>query len=202
VIAQNGHLGGYAIGGDHATFYPELWAWLVERLAIRTVLDVGCGEGHSVDAFARLGCEVVGLDGVPQPHPAVVTHDFTTGPAPIGGDYDLVWCCEFVEHVDERYLPNFLAAFARGRYVFLTHAEPGQPGYHHVNCRPTDYWRGAMAAIGYAVDERLTVAARAVAGENRSAWNHFVRAGYAFARPQDIQPDSNWVWETSPSGVR
>lgn len=96
--------------------------------------------------------------------------------------YDLVWSCEFVEHVEARYLPNFLATFRLGDLVLLTHAEPGQEGHHHVNCQPAGYWRGAMAAIGYREDSGLTRVTRALAGANPSAWNHYARSGLAFVR--------------------
>ncbi len=35
---------------------------------------------------------------------------------------DLIWCCEFVEHVEEARKDNFLAVFKRGRVVAMTHA--------------------------------------------------------------------------------
>jgi len=31
----------------------------------------------------------------------------------------------------------------------MTHALPGQPGHHHVNCMPIEYWCGVMEAIGF-----------------------------------------------------
>lgn len=179
------HLGGYTVGGDPATFYPDLWRWLVERLNVRSVIDVGCGEGHALEHFRTLGCRVHGVDGVPQDNPNVFAHDYTQGVyvpwengAPVR--FDLCWCCEFVEHVEERYAPNFLATFKRANLVALTHAEPGQQGYHHVNCRTGDYWVGAMAAIGYQLDFPLTNQARAVASINQNPWNHFSRSGMVF----------------------
>ena len=146
------------------------------------MVDVGCGESRAVEFFRSLGVEAVGIDGVPEAHPDIV-HDYTQGPYDIPGGVDLVWSCEFVEHVEERYLPHFLSTFTCAPLVLMSHAEPGQPGYHHVNCRTQDYWQGVMAAVGYVLDEELTEASRAMAGPDDSAWwNHFWRSGLAFRR--------------------
>lgn len=187
-MVQAGHLGGYVPGGDEATIYPDLWRWLVEGpLSVRTVVDVGCGDGVAVRAFRDLGCLVRGVDGVPQDDTDIIEHDYTKGP--LGADsgrfmhaYQLVWSCEFVEHVEERYLPNFLATFKVGMYVLMTHADPGQPGWHHVNCRPADYWVGALAAAGFSLDPDLTATTRQLAAANPSPWNHYRRSGLAFVR--------------------
>lgn len=193
---ERGHLGGYKEGGDPATFYPDLWRWLVEEREVRSVIDVGCGEGHAVEFFESLGCDVLGIDGVEQENPSVVRHDFTEGAFTndraafvlgVPGDRsrwlaDLCWSCEFVEHVEERFAPNFLETFASARLVLMTHAEPGQAGYHHVNCQPEAYWRGALAAIGFELDPEMTSACRQLAALNESPWNHFKRSGLAFRR--------------------
>lgn len=180
VFVERGHLGGYVTGGDEATFFPDLWRYLVEVEEVKSVLDVGCGEGHALRCFRDMGCNVLGVDGVTQPDPDIVTHDFVQGSLVLNEDYDLVWSCEFVEHVRERYMSNFLRTFRAARLALITHADPGQAGYHHVNCRTRDYWLGAMAANGFWFDERLTQESREMAALNTSPWNHFVRSGLAF----------------------
>lgn len=185
---QSPHLGGYCEGGDEATYYPELWDWLVNDYAVRSVLDVGCGEGHAVNYFRTIGIELVlGIDGVAQPNGLIAQHDYTTGPVKgtvlraSGVDrFDLCWCCEFLEHVEERYLPNVLKTFSIADTLLITHAFPGQSGHHHVNCRSADYWIGAMAAIGYQLDNKLTVVTRELASLNRNPYNHYLRSGMAF----------------------
>ena len=176
------HLGGYVAGGDPATYYPDLWEFLVTAGDVSSVIDVGCGDGVALRAFADLGCTVLGVDGVPQDDERIVQHDYTTGPFVPDARFDLAWCCEFVEHVVEWYVPNFLATLVCADLILLTHAEPGQCGHHHVNCRTSDYWKGALAAVGYSYDDRTTQVARILASVNRSPWNHFVRSGMAFRR--------------------
>ena len=177
---ERGYLGGYIEGRDEATFYPDLWRWLVEDHEARRIIDLGCGEGHAVDFFKGLGADVVGIEGVPQDHPDIVPFDFTLQTWESPDRVDLVWCCEFVEHLEERFIPNYLPVFDQADLVLMTHAARGQPGYHHVNCQPVTYWRGVLAAIGKHVDVRLTAATRALAAKNPSPGNHYARSGLAF----------------------
>ena len=157
---DEGHLGGYIRGrqsaeptvyefehGDPATWTPDLWLWAYESLGVRSMIDIGCGEGHAARYFRDLGCKVLGIDGslqakrdslIADQH---VTHDFTHGFYHPSIDFDLAWSCEFVEHVEECFLDNFLETFAYSRrYLMMTFASPGQPGFHHVNCQHMDYW--------------------------------------------------------------
>lgn len=200
----DGHLGGYVKGGDEATWFPQLWRWFVREQGVTSVLDVGCGEGHALNWFRDEGCDVRGVEGIEQPDPDITTHDFTEGPfnatvaaqkgmtlfgdvfVDIDYDFDLVWCCEFVEHVKEQYVPNFLETFKLGRIVAMTHATPGQQGYHHVNCQPASYWIYALEEIGFRYDRLLASEARRIAAKNPSPWNHFVRSGMVFVRERDV----------------
>ena len=181
VDEERPHLGGYLIGGDPATYYPDLWEWFIREQGVESMVDVGCGEGHAVNFFAERGCAVLGIDGVEQgERPYIWRHDYTEGPFLTRAFYHLAWSCEFVEHVEERYIWNFLKTFKCARMIAMTHAEPGQPGHHHVNCRTADYWKGVMAAVGLAFDEETTLHARLMAGMNRNPINHFARSGLVF----------------------
>lgn len=183
----DGHLGGYVPGGDPDTYYPILWRALVEERGIRSVLDVGCGDGRGAMAnFEMLGCEVMGIDGIPQDNPRILHVDYTEGPSLLVGSFDMVWCCEFVEHVEGEHIQNFLADFTLAPLVLMTHAVPGQPGHHHVNCRPSDYWEGWMKTIGYDLDVPLTAICRSLAKQEPipGPSNYFARTGMAFRRTQ------------------
>lgn len=145
------HLGGNIRGGDLSTFAPDVWDWVVKRYCVRSVLDIGSGEGHAADYFSRLGCRPIAVDGladnVAKAHYPTVRHDFTTG-AFQTSPVDLVHCQEFVEHVDEIFVGNVLETFSAGRVVLMTHAVPGQNGYHHVNLQPQEYWINAVEGTG------------------------------------------------------
>jgi len=183
------HVGGYLTGGDPATWCPHLWQWLVRRHRIRSVLDIGCGEGHSTRFFQQLGCRVVGLDGSPrairdtQVPGCVRLHDFAACPFVPDRPFDLIWCCEFVEHVDEAHLTNVLRTFSSaGRMIAMTHAFPGQPGHHHVNCRRNSYWIRHVEQAGFTCLVEDTRAARTVTFADYPSINHFARSGLLFVR--------------------
>ena len=60
------HLGGSITGsgiGDPATYYPNMWTWAVNILRVETLLDVGCGQGFSLEFFKDLGCDARGIEG-------------------------------------------------------------------------------------------------------------------------------------------
>jgi SAM-dependent methyltransferase len=174
-----GHLGGYVRGGDPDTLYPEMWAYLVEREGIRSVLDVGCGDGAALAAFKEIGVTgFFGIDGLPQPDPMIGLHDFTTGPYPwiSGTEFDLVWSAEFVEHVEEAHVHAVMDALTKAPLVLMTHALPGQPGWHHVNCRESVYWIQGFRQYGFALDDELTAATRA------RAHGYYAATGLAFRR--------------------
>lgn len=182
-----GHLGGFFRNGDPDTTYPNLWEWLVKTLGVQFVLDVGCGDGHALDHFWHIDgvASAIGIDGMPQEHASVREFDFTTGHYPWPWDFadiDLVWSCEFVEHVEAQYLDNFLPALAAGRWLAMTHAVPGQTGHHHVNCQPEEFWVDQLARYGMVLDPYLTAQARAVASTDAVETNYFARTGLVFEK--------------------
>jgi len=187
------HVGGYFHGGDRATWCPALWQWLVRRYRIRSVLDVGCGEGQSTQFFQQQGCRVLGVDGSPAAlrdsvvPDRVALHDFTDGPFLADEKYDMIWSCEFVEHIDEPYLDHVLTTFAQvSRLIAITHAFPGQRGHHHVNCRRNPYWIQHIESLGFTCLVQETRAARIVTFADYPSINHFARSGLLFVRAADF----------------
>lgn len=136
------------------------------------MLDLGCGEAQATRYFLDKGVDAYGVDAsrVAQemsrlPSCRFILHDITQGPLPLPhwyNLYDLVWCCEFVEHVEERYLPNILHTFKQARVVAMTHGVPGQFGHHHVNNQPPQYWVTELNRIGFQYDINHTVQSRQV----------------------------------------
>ena len=161
------HLGGAHRGGDYNTMMPDVWGYLIVRFNVWSVVDVGCGYGHALPYFAGCGAHtVLGIDGDPDCIekslcPSVtVQHDFAEGPFNLKCEYDLAWSAEFLEHVEERHQPHYMATFRRCRHVCITHALPRQIGYHHVNCRDDTYWIKVFAAYGFAFDAAETTVLR------------------------------------------
>lgn len=153
-IDEKKHLGGYIVGGDQSTYATEIWDWMINS-NIKSILDVGCGEGHSVKYFFDKECEVLGIEGSTKAinnspiKNKLVLHDYTEKEYIPSKRYDAAWCCEFVEHVEEKYVHNFLATLEYADKIFLTHAIPGQGGYHHVNEQHAEYWINKIESLNF-----------------------------------------------------
>jgi hypothetical protein len=175
-------LGGNLRHGDIHTWSPRFWRYLVERFAISSVLDVGCGEGHAVNFFHKLGLVAHGIDGLIENVKRAITpvalHDLTLGPYVM--PVDLAWSCEVAEHIQPDYVDHFVNTLANGRVVAMTHAVPGQGGHHHVNCQPPEYWIGKLRAKGYSLSPDGDIF-REIAGREET-WNYFGRTGLVFVR--------------------
>lgn len=176
VDPQKPHLGGNMGGGDAGTdFSKDLWPWMVKKYAPKRILDVGCAEGHAMRAFRALGVDTVGLEGLAQnakkcPQPTYV-HDLTLGWYKPFESIDMVWCCDVVEHVEERFVENILKTFQCAPLVALCHGTEGMghSGWHHVNNKSVEYWAEKMRSAGYELDVEGTKESHAVT-KGRSYW--------------------------------
>jgi SAM-dependent methyltransferase len=143
------HLGGHANYTNEDAGVLDL---IIAKYRPKSMLDIGCGPGGMLREAVKRGMVAKGIDGdftLDYAGLDVVVHDFTMGPAPVDGEYDLGWSVEFLEHIEEQYLPNIAQAFQRCRYVFVTHALPRQVGWHHVNCQPEAYWLRVFRSWGF-----------------------------------------------------
>jgi SAM-dependent methyltransferase len=174
-------LGGNIRHGDAWTYHPSLWRYLAGRFGVRSVLDVGCGEGHAVLFFHKLGVIAHGIDGlklnVQRAVYPIALHDLLAGPyfMPV----DLVWSCEVAEHIREEKLDYYLDTLANGTVIAMTHAVPGQGGHHHVNCQPAEYWIEKMRKRNYRLDPALATYRQIAASDPT---NFFQQTGLVFLR--------------------
>jgi len=168
-LIRDGHLGGFIRGGDVDTFDPILWDRLIQDYQLTSIIDVGCGEGWSTKHFKDQGLDALGIEGSrlaidnSPVKDLIIQHDYTTGPYEPIRVYDAVWSCEFVEHVEAKYVPNFLRTFLRARRVFMTYSTIWDGGYHHVNANDQTYWNQKLKEIGFNYDEAASLKYRALA---------------------------------------
>lgn len=139
------HLGGHA----NITHTDEgALLYLKKTFNIDSMLDVGCGPGGMLSLAKKHDIIAVGVDGdytVERDSDIVhnvIIHDFTKGNPDIQVYFDLVWSVEFLEHVEERFLPFIFNAFKMGKYVFCTANAGG--GHHHVNKQDFAYWHSVF----------------------------------------------------------
>jgi 2-polyprenyl-3-methyl-5-hydroxy-6-metoxy-1,4-benzoquinol methylase len=185
--AGRSHVGGFTFN-DTATYDPDLWKWWANNLKVKTVLDIGCGMGISTDFFLRQGMKPTCLEGSNEglsaqakwsPYLAKyqpsIFHDFSEGDPTSKlreGFFDVGWSAEFLEHIALEYVPNVMAAFKRAHLVFVTHGQPGQAGYHHVNLQTSAWWIDKFEENGFAYLPGMTAVSK------------------MFSRPQ--VPDKSW----------
>jgi SAM-dependent methyltransferase len=159
--------------GDADQYGPEFWKrrdeiaassaaacvpMLIEAFAPRSVVDIGCGRGHWLAAFASSGVDdVVGVDGswVAQhsslliPPDCFIEHDL---PAPIalGRRFDLALCLEVAEHLPSSGAATLVKTLTESASVVVFSAAiPGQGGVGHLNEKWPWYWKEKFAERGF-----------------------------------------------------
>jgi len=189
------HLGGsHTNQPDFYTWLPDIWERLLLDYNIRSVLDLGCGAGFSTRWFQERGMRVLGIEGDPAALAVrrcdyIATHDFTLGPFTPIDTYDLAWCAEFVEHVEAKFMRNWMATLLKCRYVCMTFARPGQGGHHHVNEQDEPYWLERFNQAGF--DHLSEETARMRATGPTAAWG---APTLTFFRSRAIgHPDPSWL---------
>jgi len=182
VDAERHDLGGNIRHGDVSTFIPNFWRYMIDRFAIRSMLDVGCGEGHAVKFFYKNGVAAHGIDGlrsnVERAVFPIALHDLLERPYVMPVDF--VWSCEVAEHILPEKVGNYLDTLANGMVIAMTHALPDQGGHHHVNCQPDEYWIELLQARGYQL-ERSQPIYRQIA-QREGTPNFFAQSGLVFCR--------------------
>jgi len=157
--------------------------WIIEKFNIKSFLDVGCGPGGMVELANKKGLKTLGIDGdytlKRSDSNLFIIHDYAKGPLKLEEKYDLCWSCEFVEHVEEKYIDNYMQTINYADLVAITHAPPGWPGHHHVNCQHADYWINVFKNYNFNYDEELTTLLR----KNSTMKKPFIqRTGLFFVR--------------------
>jgi len=134
---------------------------VMDTIAPKLVVDVGCGEGWWAHEFTGHGCGVIGVDGqYVQGSPLgdrFIGHDLTRPMPPhLAGRFDLAVCLEVAEHLPATRAEGFVADLCGlAPTVLFSAAIPGQGGVGHVNEQPPGYWVGLFAGHGYAVSGAL-----------------------------------------------
>lgn len=157
------HLGGH----NNRTWTDEgALCYMIKECGITSMLDIGCGPGGQLDVARRCQLDVLGVDGdfAFENCENVQIFDFAKAKLdeanisyiPEQGHFDFGWCVEFLEHVEETYIDNYMSALALCKYVVITHATKGQGGYHHVNEQPSVYWFEKFKNYGFIPSAKLT----------------------------------------------
>jgi len=136
----------------------ELIAPLVLQLApIRSVVDVGCGDGSWLAVFQKLGVdEIFGIDGeyVDLEFLQISKDSFhatdLSRPFHLRRTFDVAISLEVAEHLPPESAVVFVDCLTRlAPLVLFSAAIPFQGGVHHINEQWPDYWAELFRRHGY-----------------------------------------------------
>ena len=127
---------------------------------MKSIIDVGCGNGGYTKHLIDNGFECVGYDGSP------LTPEISDGlcgvmdfsqPVEVG-EFDLVLCLEVGEHVPAHYEQVFIdnLVTAAKQFIVISWATIGQCGSGHVNCQDNQYVIDEFFKRGFAYKEDKT----------------------------------------------
>jgi len=133
----------------------------IELINPKTVLDLGCGVGKSLDYFLKK-MDVMGVEGSDiaiyyAKHPEVILQYNLEKELNLHKKFDLIWSYEFVEHIYPKYINNLMKTFSNhSDTVVMSAAQPGQEGDGHFNEQPDSYWIAQFKRYGYSFNENKT----------------------------------------------
>jgi SAM-dependent methyltransferase len=124
-----------------------------------SIVDVGCGQGHWLREFMRLGIhDVIGIDGdyvleqggLVIPAEKFVAHNLNER-ITLRRRFDLALCLEVAEHLSSRCAAGLVSALTElAPIVVFSAAIPGQGGVGHINEQWPWYWENLFAERGFA----------------------------------------------------
>ena len=154
------HLGRTGVNNFSSIDKPVL-----HRFCTGSVLDIGCANGDVVKYLRDSGVEAYGIDGDEWAvehfsdesiRQYLHRHDYSKGPSSFNKEVDTVISTDFVEHVEEQYVENYMKDFMLGKRIILHTPPKGTPGHHHVNTADSDYWILLFAQFGAKYDSHMT----------------------------------------------
>ena len=163
---------------------------VLELTGARSVVDVGCGTGTWLRAFAERGVDdYVGIDGphvAPEalqiPEDRYIARNLEQS-FRMERRFDLVVSLEVAEHLAEQSAPDFIQSLTcLGSLVLFSAAIPFQGGTHHVNEQWPEYWAGLFRDHGFVPVDCLR---RRVWNDDRVEW-WYAQNTLMFATPERL----------------
>jgi FkbM family methyltransferase len=167
----------------------QMLAFVLNRFHPRSVLDLGCGTGKTLDYLLAQGLDAQGTEGSAMAisrarHPERIRRHDLQKPLDLGRRFDLLWCFEVAEHIRPAKVDVLLDTIAlHSDLVVLSAARPGQGGDGHFNEQPPEYWIERMGRHGYRLLREETERLHAIPETHSGNMLVFQRTGPGHPRP-------------------
>jgi SAM-dependent methyltransferase len=144
------------------------FAHIQNRFRPSAVLDVGCGLGAYLKLFSSLGVKVFGVDGAPWScHHFISENDYiqldlARNSFTLERSFDVAIFVEVAEHLSKECsfaIIDQISTQTTHAIVFSA-AQPGQPGFGHINLQEPEFWLSRFRANGWEVDPAGTISLR------------------------------------------
>lgn len=181
----------------HATGDWDGFARVVrEYVPVRSLVDLGCGQGLALAAFVRADPTVQarGFDdsaaalrraraqGLTVDQLDIVAIDRRVAATIARGlaGTDLAVCLEVAEHLPRWHASKLLTIASAANHLVFSAAHPNQGGRLHVNEQPAEYWIARLEQYRHRLDARDDRFRRDVAALDLPSW--YARNIHLFAR--------------------
>lgn len=151
------------------SLYPKkVLDYLIEELQPKSVLDVGCGTGVSLEYFLKKGISAVGIENSDNAikKSVVAKHIIKRNlkkALDLNRKFDLVWSFEVIEHIHPQYESIFLRNLIdHSDKVVISAATPGQGGHGHFNEQLPEYWINRFSDLNYQLNTSMTESLREI----------------------------------------
>lgn len=154
----------------------------------KTVVDVGCGEGHWGQEFVRHGSDsVLGLDGGYVANRMIPFEEIDLEKRVYPDvEADLGICLEVVEHLSPLAADGLIEWMStRFNTILFSGGIPGQPGAGHINCQPMKEWANKFVSH----DMQVTTGLRELVLGNANVEPWYQQNLLLVARNSSVAPD-------------
>lgn len=140
----------------------------IELFNPKSILDLGCGTGKSLDYFISKGIDAVGVEGSvlaihKAKNPRAILRYNLNKELNLNKKFELIWSFEFVEHIHPKYIDNLLKTFSNhSDKIVISTAKPNQGGDGHFNEQPETYWIKQFEKHGYRLNKDKTEELRSI----------------------------------------